>query len=318
MNTRKLLGFGLATAGVFATTLLADVKPADAFVVHNGWNYTMDAYNDSTPIKKDGSGLFEIRGAAHKVIGDTVVFAVNSNVELENGVDWNRAADKKIHFSDLLINFTGKSLDQANGDLFAVNFAANGDSDAGVLGGVGVYSNVTAKSVAKSNNGWGKLKSYNKYVQKKGITVTHGELDSRGRLADGTTFENGTRSNGTIKTTDQYFNHNKNTVNVIDSGTKIGDIEYIEDLTNLGLDFEHFGNVGSETIAFSFDLGLFPSDAVEAMFHFAMECNNDIVAGRMNLEPGATEVPTPAAILPVILGMFGAASRKKDVEVVDS
>lgn len=64
MNTKKLLGLGLVTAGVVATNLLVDAKPADAFVVHNGWNYSIDAKNDSTPFKRDGSGLFEIYGSA--------------------------------------------------------------------------------------------------------------------------------------------------------------------------------------------------------------------------------------------------------------
>lgn len=313
MNVNRILGTSLAVAGAIAGTLTTTIKSAEALVLHNGWNYTMDAYNDSTPVRRDGSGLFEIRGAAHKVIGETVIFAINSSVDLEDGVDWNWAADKKVHFSDLLINFTGKSLNQANGDLYAINFAGNGDSNARNLGSVGVYSDVRAKSVATSNSGWSKLKHYNNYVRGQGITVTHGELDYLGRLEDRTRFENGTRRNGTTKTTDRYFNHNSNTVNVINSGTRIGDIEYIEHLTNLGLDFEHFGNAGSETIAFSFDLGLFPTDYVNAMFHFAMECNNDIVAGRMDFTPSeATEVPTPAAILPAILGMFGAASRKQN------
>ena len=83
---------------------------------------------------------------------------------------------------------------------------------------------------------------------------------------------------------------------------------------DLGLDFQYFGNTGSKTIAFNFDLGLFDSEDVEAMFHFAMECNNDIVAGRINFPTDATEIPTPAVILPVILGMFGAASRKNKKE----
>ena len=288
MDMRKVLGLGLVATGAITSGLLADVKPAEALVVHNGWNYTMDAHNDSTPFKRDGSGLFEIYGSAYKVIGETMVFAINSNVDLENGVDWDSAADDKVHFSDLLINFTGKSLDQANGELYAINFAGNGDSGAGALGGVGIYSNVTAKSVSGSNSGWSTLKKYNNKILGKNVTPTHGDL----------AYD------------DSYFDVDKRTLNVIDTGTKIGDIEYINDLAGLGLDFEHFGDVGSETMAFSFDLGLFSSEDVEAMFHFAMECNNDMVAGTMNFTPGAAEVPTPAVILPAILGMFGAASRK--------
>ena len=106
---------------------------------------------------------------------------------------------------------------------------------------------------------------------------------------------------------DAYFGGGSaSPLNSIASGTRVGDIEMIENVDVLGLDFGQFfnGQSGSQTIAFSFDAGLLPGNA---LFHLGHECNNDIIGGYYD----ATEVPTPAAILPAILGIFGAASRKK-------
>ncbi|MGB2927024.1 MAG: PTPA-CTERM sorting domain-containing protein, partial [Limnothrix sp.] len=111
---------------------------------------------------------------------------------------------------------------------------------------------------------------------------------------------------------DSYFDLSGSPLNSISSGTKVGDIEFLTDLSSIGLDFDFFGNVGSELIAFTFDKGLLPTG--KALYHLAIECNNDIVAGHYESSDDTTDVPTPAAILPAILGMFGAASRKKNEE----
>ncbi|MGB2924999.1 MAG: PTPA-CTERM sorting domain-containing protein [Limnothrix sp.] len=284
MRTKKIIGLGLIAAGTVAGSLLADVKPADAFQVHNGWNYSIDAKNDSTTFKRNGSGLFEIYGSAYKIVGEKVVFAINSNVDLENGVEWQKAADKRVDFGDVLINFTGESLDEANGELFGIRFAPNNDSGVSQ----GVYSNVDAVSVGGSNDGWSSLNKYNNYVRGKNVTPTIGDL----------AYD------------DSYFDLTTSPLNSISSGTKVGDIEFLTDLNSIGLDFDFFGNVGSELIAFTFDKGLLPTG--KALYHLAIECNNDIVAGHYESSDDTTDVPTPAAILPAILGMFGAASRKKN------
>lgn len=296
MNKKFGLGV-LATGMAIAGTLVAEVKPADAFVVHDGWNYSMDAHNDSTPFKRDGKGKFEIRGMAYKVIGEKAYFAINSNVDLNNGVTWDEATaadyrsraadDDRVDFGDILINFTGESLDQANGDLFGIRFAAGNDSGVSELG---VYSNVNASSVAGSNAGWSSMNAYNNYlIDKKNVTPTIGDL----------AYD------------DSYFDLSSSPANSISTGTKVGDIEFLANLNDIGLDFDFFGNVGSNMIAFTFDAGLLPSG--EALYHLAMECNNDLVAGRyISPSDDTTDVPTPAAILPAILGMFGAASRKKN------
>lgn len=293
MNIKKLLGISLVATAATVGSIAAEVKPAEAFTVHDGWNYSMDAHNDSTPFKRDGSGLFEIRGTAWKVIGDQVVFAINSNIpNVEDGVEWTSGSaardDSRIDFSDVLINFTGESLDQANGDLYGIHFAKNNDSGVSELG---IYKNVTAQSVASMNSGWGSLNSYNNYLDGKNIMPSIGDL----------------------ATDDSYFDLESSPVNSIVSGTKIGDIEFLTDLSGLGLDFDYFGNAGSSLAAFAFDKGLLPSGT--ALYHLAMECNNDIVGGHFEFDPDNSDVvPTPAALLPALLGMFGAASRKKNEE----
>ncbi len=286
MQPQKALKVAAIAIGITAGGLWADSKPSFAIAVRNGWHYSIDATNDSTPFQADGNGLFEIYGSAYQIVDDTVIFAINSNVDLENGVDWDDANDDKVHFGDLLINFTGKSLDEANGELYGVRFVGNNDSG---VSGLGVYSDVTAVSVADFNDGWSSLESYNNAILTNLVTPSHGDL----------AYD------------DSYFDVAKQTLNSIGSGNKIGDIELIADLTDLGLEFDYFGPTGSETIAFSFELGLFAIEDVQAMFHFAMECNNDIVAGEFKRSSQTTDVPTPAVILPAIFGMFGAASRRK-------
>ncbi|AFY37283.1 hypothetical protein Lepto7376_0909 [[Leptolyngbya] sp. PCC 7376] len=285
MKLRKGLGLGLMTVGAI-TGGFAVERPADAFVVHNGWNYSIDTYNDSTPFDANGNGLYEIFGTAYRVVDDTVTVAISSNVNLENGVDSLSAEDGKVHFADILLNFTGKSLDETNGELFGIHFAANNDSGVSELG---IYSNVTATSVSDINSGWNSLQEYNDSVLGNGVTPKIGDL-----VYD-----------------DSYFDLDQATPTSISLGTKIGDIEFISNVNSLGLDFDFFGNAGSELIAFTFDKGLLPTG--KALYHLAMECNNDMLAGHYeSFSDHPNEVPTPAMILPAILGMFGAASRKKN------
>lgn len=281
MNKTYTLGV-VATGMAIAGTLLGNVKPANALVLHNGWTYSMDAINDSSPFNRAGNGAFEIYGSAYKVDNGKVTFAINSNVNLANGVNWNSAADRKVHFGDILLNFTGKALDAANGQLFGIRFAANNDS---AVSSVGVYSNVTAKEVASVNDGWASYQAYNNYILGQRITPKVGDL----------AYNN------------PYLNPSARILNSIQSGNKIGDITLLNSLSSLGLDFGYFngGKVGSQTIAFSFDAGLLPLNE-QGIYLFGMECNNDLTAGYY------TEVPTPAAILPALLGMVGAAIRKKD------
>lgn len=260
---------------------------ATALVTHQGWNYTIDIPNDSTPFNVDGEGLFEIFGLAYQVVDQTVTVAISSNVNLPNGTPSLEAQDGRVDFSDLLINFTGRNLADANGDLFGIRFAVNNDSG---VPEAGIYSDVTAASVASFNDGWTSLGAYNDSVINSGVIPSIGDLVYN----------------------DSYFDLNQATPTAIATGTKIGDIEFIADVTSLGLDFDFFDATGTELIAFTFDAGLLPSG--EALYHLAMECNNDMIASVLNLPESPKDpdkVPTPAVILPTIMGMLGAAKRRK-------
>lgn len=280
---QKLANLILLTVGSFTINILTTLEPVQAMTLYNQWNYTFDTYNDSTGFNREGNGAFEIYGAAYKVAGNTGYFAINSNVNLTTGVYSNIASDRRIDFGDMLLNFTGKSLADANGELFGIRFAPGNDSLAPTLG---VYRDVTARSVTGENSGYGSLMSYNLAVLSYGVTPSIGAL-----LYD-----------------DDYLDPQKSTLNSIKDGTKIGEINLIYDVDNLDLEFDFFGTkIGTHTFAFSFDATLFPSNP--GIYLFGMECNNDLVAGYYDVP----EVPTPAAILPAVLGVWGAAVRRKKV-----
>lgn len=276
-----------AVVGVIAINFLGIHQPVAAFVTHQGWTYTVDTHNDSTPFNGNGHGPYEIFNLAYQVVDETVTIAINSNVNLSTGNPSLVAQDGAVHFSDLLLNFTGQTLDEANGDLFGIRFAANNDSGAG---SVGIYSDVTAMSVAHINDGWTSLGAYNDSVIASGVTPSIGDL-----LHD-----------------DAYFDLEQATPTAIATGTKIGDIEFIANVNNLGLNLDLFEHTGTELIAFTFDAGLLPTG--KALYHLAMECNNDMIAGTFDFNANSDkpdDVPSPAVILPTIFGLFSAATHRK-------
>ncbi|AFY37284.1 hypothetical protein Lepto7376_0910 [[Leptolyngbya] sp. PCC 7376] len=292
MNVKKVLGLGLVVTGAIAGSFLADVKPADAFVVKDGWNYEIDTFNDGLGFNRHGNSGYEIYGMAYKVANGITTIAINSNMDLEDGRSNGASDDGRLDFGDLIFNFSGDDLQTAseNADLFGIRFAPNSDS----LVPVGVYSDVTAQ-MAAGNYHQKNLKKYNKKLSNKGVTAS---------IGDGSIFKND----------DAYFGGElAQPLNSIASGTKVGDIDMldVEEVASLGLDFGYFHpsrKEGVHTIAFTFESGFFPRG--KGLYHLGFECNNDVIGGAFEGEA----VPTPAVILPTILGMFGAASRKKDAE----
>ncbi|AFY37285.1 hypothetical protein Lepto7376_0911 [[Leptolyngbya] sp. PCC 7376] len=289
MSIKKLLGLGLVATGAIASSLIV-VKPAEAFVIKDGWNYEIDVYNDATPVRTDGSSAYELYGMAYKVSNGIATIAINSNMVLEDGYASSGSEDGRLDFGDLLINFSGDDLQtaSANADLFGIRFAPNSDSG---VAEIGVYEDVTAQ-LAPGNFQWDSLQAYNDVLA---------PYDINPSIGDGSVFNN----------IDDYFGGaSGQPLNSIASGNKIGDIEMLspEEIASLGLDFGYFHGAkqGNQTIAFSFDYGLLPAGS--ALYHLGFECNNDVIGGEFEGEA----VPTPAAILPAILGMFGAASRKKN------
>lgn len=285
---RLLLGLLTASFGFISTS----VQPAHAGSLLGEWYYTVDSFNDglSLGVGSDNSP-YEIYGMAMKETANEITFAINTNLPAE-GISNIYAQDSHVAWGDLLLNFTGKSLDVANAasQLFGVHWAVNASG----VTELGVYQNVTAKAVAQQNGLLlqdASLRGYNNRVISKGGNPSHGDL-------------------GVIN---DYFHENHYVQNVIATGTKIGAVNVLSDLSNLGLDFAHFGATGSQTLAFSFSRSLLPDGNFIA--HLSPECDNDLIAmvGKLKTnEQPPKSVPEPSTLLPLgMIAMLFAASRQQ-------
>ena len=215
----KLLEIFSAGCIIFGAS--AQVSNAFSLATLNDWNYAIDSFNDSITGNDVGGTKYEIYGMAMTQIEDKVIFAVNSNLPLE-GTSSNYAEDDNhVGWGDLLLNFSNQNLTTAsnNSDLFAIDFTG---SD------IGVYSNVSAKNIAKENgNALDSLYQYNQWVE--------GKLKNKPNNI-------GTPSNGDLGAYNPYFDQNQHVLNVRKSGTRIGDVNILEgeNLGFLGLNFSQF------------------------------------------------------------------------------
>lgn len=237
-----------------------------AGTLYNNWNYAIDSFDDSTAGNDVGNTKYEIFGTAFQQTPTQLLFAINSNLSLE-GTTSTYAADGHVNWGDLFLDF--------DGNVFGVNFVGNNASGVSTTG---VYADVTTKNVAKENGlAWDNLGEYNNWVRQNGKTPSMGDLG-----AD-----------------DPYFNPNEHVPNLIASGTRIGDVELITDITGLGLDFGHFQAIGTYTHVLAIDRTILP--AGDVTFWLAPECNNDITANRGTINP--EPVPEPS----IVLGLGGFA-----------
>lgn len=276
------------SVAVLCTIFGLQQQKATAAVLHNGWNYAIDSFNDGVTGLQIGGGEFEFYGIAVKETSDTAFIAINSNLSLIGYAD-PLAQRGNINYGDLFFNFSGQNFNTANtnSSLFAVRFAEGNDS--GVVT-TGVYSNVTAKNVTQINSGFTNLTQYNDRVQS----------------------ASGTPSIGDLVATDSYFEQTGNwtVLNSIATGTKVGEINSLPAtaLSALGLDFSHFNAVGSQTIGFSFDKSAMPSGSYVA--NLFAECANDAIA----LQGSFEVVPEPSTLFGTFIGFsilgIGATKRK--------
>lgn len=271
MDRAKSVMFASATTiiGVIGFT----ASPTLAGTLHGDWYYTVDSFNDSMTGNIVGNTKYEIFSVAMKQTGNEVIMAINTHFGI-NGSSSQYANDGHVSWGDLLFNFTGQSLDTASNasQLFGVRFASNNESGVPELG---VYSNVKAKAIANDNGLLlSDLNAYNSWISSHGGTPDIGDLSAY----------------------DPYFNPNHHIQNVIESGTKIGNVNILSDPSNLGLDFAHFGATGTQTLAISFDRDLLPDGNFLA--HWGPECDNDVIAIAGELTP----VPEPSTAL--ALGAF--------------
>ena len=193
----------------------------------NGWQYTSDAAGDNT----DGH-FYDILGLAQRETEDEIIFAINANMPYA-GAGFDRDGNS-VTFGDLFFASGNQSLDEAMGagNLYGIRFAQN---EAGV-NELGVYSGVTAKSVAVNNFGHRTLNNYASLVDSN-VNNFAGDLQT----AD---LQNG---NGFIDPDGTGYN-------VIDRGTKVGNdgFELLDNavLAELGFDSGNFANQGDNIIAF--------------------------------------------------------------------
>lgn len=281
----KNLALGLISASVSLIPFVC-AETARAGTLSGDWDYSIDSFNDSMSGYDVGNTIYEMYGMAMKQTADQVIFAINTHLPSE-GVTNIDAWDGNTGWGDLLLNFTGQTLDAASAasQLVGIRWANN---DSGVPE-LGVYSNVTAKSIAQENGLLLKdasLRGYNNWVRSRGGNPTIGDLGAG----------------------DPYFNQNHHIQNVIASGTKIGDVNLISDIASLGLNFGQFGATGAHTIAFSVARSLLPNNIFTA--HLAPECDNDVIAlvSQLNIvEP--EPVPEPGAAFPLVaVGLLLGAS----------
>jgi hypothetical protein len=268
---KTLLG-AVVVAGALAMTGQA----AQAGTLHNGWNYSIDSFNDGTEGGTIGqNSKFEFYGMAYKQIGNQVVFAINSNLA-KTGYNSRGAAGGNIGYGDLMLDFTGQgNLNRANGGLQAVNFAPNDGNRS-----TGVYDGVTATSVATANQGYYSTNYHTSTVRRLGGNASYGEIASNTSYMDG----------------------DKAALNLIQSGTRTGGITEIADFSSMGLDFGHFNATGTQTFGFSIDKSLLKKGSFVASL-FA-ECGNDglVLTGAI--------VPEPSAMIGLTaVGLMAGASQ---------
>ena len=220
MSIFNKLSFAVLSA-VMVT--IGATQAAQAGQLHNVWNYGIDAFGDGS-----GGDIYDIQGMAIKSSGDNIFIALNSNMPLSGNSEGSasRARGGSIGWGDLFLNFSGDDFQTAsqNGDLIGINFTDANDSDAAT---VGVYTDVTAKSITHNNQGYKHLQHYY----------------NRGFYRENTM--------GTDYATQQAafdeFGRKSSIRNVIDSGTFVGGMSILSnsEMEAEGLDFEHFGADGS-------------------------------------------------------------------------
>lgn len=271
----KQIASALSTLGLACGCFLAIGQPARADI-----NYIIDSFKDGLNQGVVGSNSkYEFYGMAIVEDGNNIIVALNSNMPL-TGVNNSKAQDGVVSWGDFFFNFSGNNFNTAssNGSLYAIRFADTNNSGVSTLG---VYSNVTAKSVTSINDGYSSLSRYNAAVQ----------------VADGTP------SLAQLPADTSYFNQTAPVLNVINTGNFVTDINMLSSaqLSGLGLNFGQLGAIGSQTIGFSFDKTALP--AGDFLANIFAECANDgiVIAGKN--ERSSEPVPEPLTILGSIAGV---------------
>jgi hypothetical protein len=219
------------------TALVVGQNPTDV----SGWQYAIDSGTDGVAGYDVGGNAYEIYSMAVRETTDSIYVAINSNTPYNGNPD-PYAQNGTIALGDLFINLNTPSsnFQQASdaSSLYAVRFVENNESGVPELG---LYGNVTAKSVTSINSGFGSIDQYNQHVANNGGIPNFGDL-----AADS-----------------DYFDLN-NSLNEIASGDFLAGITFLSeiDLTDAGFNWEQAP--GQYTIAFKIDKSVLPGGEVES------------------------------------------------------
>lgn len=275
------------------------------------WNSVQDSASDGINGDDVGGNVYEIYGIAYKETCDKIIFAVSSNLP-PAGNPARGVTGGEVTLGDIILNFTGQGIEQANGNLHAIRFRPN--NDAGVSQ-AGVYKNVTAKSVAKDN----------------GIL-----LDNLQEYVDFVNANGGTHSFGG-DLPPNYFDPSQHIKNVIGSGERVGGVQFLRpdhELLQDAASLPGFSQ-GQYIYGCSIDKSMLPGG--KGIAYLAMECSNDIIAIPIHLNPGidiekftqGEDADTPEEAVGVrpgdtvtwiyrVTNTGNVAFRKQDVKVTDS
>jgi hypothetical protein len=207
-----------------------------------GWQYAIDSSTDGVFGGSVGGNAYEIYSMGVMETSDRIYVAINSNTPYRGNPE-RTARNKTVAFGDLFINLDALSTNfqEASdaGSLYAIRFVKNNDSSVPELG---LYGNVTPKSVTDINSGFSSLNQYNQYV------ANNGGIPSFGDLAADTS----------------YFDLD-NSLNEIASGNFVGGITMLSnsDLTQAGFNWQQAP--GQHTIAFEIDKSVLPNNEPEAV-----------------------------------------------------
>lgn len=272
---------------IAATVAIVAIAPSAKAEDYQGWDYANSSFKNGVYGRSIGGNAFEMYSLAVKDLGDRMVVAVNSNLNQNGGVD-------NIAYGDMLFNFGTKGLKGASDEssLFGIKFQTL-NSDSGVTQ-MGVYSGVKAKSVAVQNTG------FSNFDQRAGYMPNYTQTSA-------TELNNW----GDLQTTDAYFDGMRSGSNVIlnsiESGTRVGDVSLMNgsQLSNLGLDFGHFGAAGTQTFGFTF----MKPKGFEGSYMSTLlaECANDGIALAGS---AGKSVPEPLALAGLAI-VGGALARKR-------
>jgi hypothetical protein len=286
MQTKNLNAIVGATVSACCVVAMVG-QSASAAQLRGGWSYSIDSFNDGS-----GGSVYEIKGLAIKETANKLIVAFTGGTPLEGQRD-SSARGHSIGFGDLFFNFSGKDFKTASQErsLFGVRFATANDS---YVSGTGVFSNVSAASVAVANVGYSSLNHY--------YTANNKKFDQDYTQGD------------YIRTKQDAYNYYGQydpILNVIGTGNKVGDITMLDTnkLKAEGLDFGFFNAAGSKTYGFLFDKSLLPGgNYIASMF---LECGNDGIALDGYSAAGIPEPTTMVGLALAGAGLGAARARKR-------